>query len=93
MLTRLRLTAITVRPKTTPGCAAASASTDRQENFPGLGVNRPAAWRRRFFNWGRRQGPAGRRRSGGASRGCGNCQDAGYQRAAGAARRGERTGF
>jgi len=59
MLTRLRLTAITVRPKTTPGCAAASAITDRQENFPGLGVNRPAAWRRRFFNWGRRQGPAG----------------------------------
>jgi hypothetical protein len=50
MLTRLRLTAITVRPKTTPGCAAASAITDRQENFPGLGVNRPAAWRRRSFN-------------------------------------------
>ena len=31
MLTRLRLTAITVRPKTTPGCAI----TDRQEIFPG----------------------------------------------------------
>jgi len=35
MLTRLRLTAVTVRPSTTPGCAAASAITDRQENFPG----------------------------------------------------------
>ncbi len=28
MLTRLRLTAITVLPNTTPGCAAASAITD-----------------------------------------------------------------